>query len=168
MINTRNGHLVHGKHAIPVREVVNRVCDRQDMEWITNRYPMQDFEVMECIDCVADLDNLDYGVHLELSNGSDTVGEITIETRSISDTFFVKCIQYGKIFSPSVNDFNLLYDKGFRICAIESFEDVLNNSIGYESSELHSVVYNAIIDITDEEFDKQEFVNFLKGQDEAD
>ena len=93
MINTRNGHLVHGKHAIPVREVVNRVCDRQDMEWITNRYPMQDFEVMECIDCVADLDNLDYGVHLELSNGSDTVGEITIETRSISDTFFVKCIQ---------------------------------------------------------------------------
>ena len=66
------------------------------------------------------------------------------------------------------NDFNLLYDKGFRICAIESFEDVLNNSIGYESSELHSVVYNAIMDITDEEFDKQEFVNFLKGQDEAD
>ena len=73
MINTRNGHLVLGRHAIPVREVTNAVCDRKDMDYICSRYPLKPDEVMECIDCVADLDNLDHGIHLELSNGSDEV-----------------------------------------------------------------------------------------------
>ena len=53
------------------------------------------------------------------------------------------------------------------MCAIESFEDVLNNSVGYESSDLHVVVYDAITSITDEEFDKQLFANFMKEQDET-
>jgi len=166
-ISTRNGHLVSGRHAVPVREVVNSVCDRNDMDYITTRYPLQPQEVMDCIDCVADLDKLDHGIHLELANGSDTVGEVTIETRQMSDTFFVKTIQYGKVFLPQEADFNKLYDKGFRMCAIESFEDVLNNSVGYESSDLHVIVHDAIMNITDEEFDKELFVKFLKEQDET-
>ena len=167
MINTRNGHLVIGRHAVPVREVTNAVCDRQDMDYICSRYPLKPDEVMECIDCIADLDNLDHGIHLELNNGSDEVGKVTIETRQMSDTFFVKTIQFGKIFLPQEADFNMLYDKGFRMCAIESFEDVLNNSVGYESSDLHLIVYNAIMDITDEQFDEELFVEFMKEQDEA-
>ena len=166
-INTRNGYLVLGRHAVPVREVTNAVCDRKDIDWICTRYPLNNQEVMECIDCVADLDKLDKGVHLELANGSDVTGQVTIETRQMSDTFFVKTIQYGKVFLPNELDFNTLYDKGFRMCAIESFEDVLNNSVGYESSDLHVVVYDAITSITDEEFDKQLFVNFMKEQDET-
>ena len=89
-INTRNGHLVIGKHAVPVREVTNVVCDRRDMEYITNRYPISPQEVMDCIDCIADLDKLDQGIHLELANGSDDIGKVTIETRQMSDTFFLK------------------------------------------------------------------------------
>ena len=85
----------------------------------------------------------------------------------MSDTFFVKTIQYGKVFLPQEADFNKLYDKGFRMCAIESFEDVLNNSVGYESSDLHVIVHDAIMNITDEEFDKELFVKFLKEQDET-
>ena len=166
-INTRNGHLVLGRHAVPVREVTNAVCDRKDIDWICTRYPLNNQEVMECIDCVADLVKLDKGVHLELANGSDVTGQVTIETRQMSDTFFVKTIQYGKIFLPQVSDFNTLYDKGFRMCAIESFEDVLNNSVGYESSDLHVIVHNAIMDITDQEFDKELFVKFLKEEDET-
>mgnify|MGYP001412734645 CR=1 FL=1 len=45
--------------------------------------------VWDCIDCIADLDKLDQGIHLELANGSDDIGKITIETRQMSDTFFV-------------------------------------------------------------------------------
>jgi hypothetical protein len=84
----------------------------------------------------------------------------------MSDTFFLKTIQYGKVFLQNEDDFNILYDKGFRMCAIESFEDDLNGSVGYESSDLHCIVYDAIMDIVDGEFDKQEFVNFLKEEDE--
>ena len=49
--------------------------------------------------------------------------------------------------------------------AIESFEDELNGSITFQSSDLHNIVYSAIMDITDGEVDKQEFINFLKEQD---
>ena len=40
---------------------------------------------------------------------------------------------------------------GFEGKAPSQFEDVLNNSVGYESSDLHVIVHNAIMDITDEE-----------------
>ena len=129
--------------------------------WLSVNY----HEVFECIDCIADLDKVDAGIHLTLTNGSSDVGKVTIETSMMSDTFFIKAIQYGKVFLPDVNDFNDLYDKGFRMCSIESFEDDLNGSVGFESSELHCIVYDAIMDIVDGEFDKQEFVNFLKGED---
>ena len=81
--------------------------------------------------------------------------------------FFLKVAQYGRVFLEKENDFNLLYDKGFRMCAIETFEDILNGSVGYESSELHVIVYNAIMDIVDNDFDKELFVKFLKEEDEA-
>ena len=167
MISTRNGHLIYGKVAVPVREVTDAICDRTSMDYICNRYPLTPTQVMECLDAVADIDKIDTGTHLVLRNGSDTSGEVTIEISSISDTFFLKVAQYGRVFLEKENDFNLLYDKGFRMCAIETFEDILNGSVGYESSELHVIVYNAIMDIVDNDFDKELFVKFLKEEDEA-
>ena len=167
MISTRNGNLIYGKVAVPVREVTERICDRQTMEQICNRYPITSKGVMECLDTVADLDKFDSGIHLELMNTNNNSEVLTLEARSMSDVFFLKVIQYGKVFLENETDFNTLYDKGFRMCAIESFEDVLNNSVGYESSDLHLIVYNAIMDITDEQFDEELFVEFMKEQDEA-
>lgn len=165
MINTRNGHLVIGRHAVPVREVTNAICDRFNMDWICTRYPLTPREVMECIDCVADLDKLDAGIHLQLENVNEEVGKLTIEARQMSDVYFLKAIQYGKVFLENEQDFDILYDKGFRMCAIESFEDELNGSVTFQSSDLHNIVYNAIIDITDGNFNKPDFINFLKEQD---
>ena len=165
MINTRNGHLVIGRHAVPVREVTNAICDRFSMEWICTRYPLTPLEVMECIDCVSDLDKLDAGIHLQLENVNEEVGKLTIEARQMSDVYCLKAIQYGKVFLESEYDFDILYDKGFRMCAIESFEDELNGSVTFQSSDLHNIVYNAIMEITDGEFNKEDFVNFLKQQD---
>ena len=165
MINTRNGHLVIGRHAVPVREVTDAICDRFNMDWICTRYPLTPLEVMECLDCVADLDKLDAGIHLQLENVNEEVGQLTIEARQMSDVYFLKAIQYGKVFLEKEDDFDILYDKGFRMCAIESFEDELNGSITFQSSDLHNIVYSAIMDITDGEFDKQDFINFLKEQD---
>jgi hypothetical protein len=120
---------------------------------------------MECIDCVSDLDKLDAGIHLQLENVNEEVGKLTIEARQMSDVYFLKAIQYGKVFLESEYDFDILYDKGFRMCAIESFEDELNGSVTFQSSDLHNIVYNAIMDITDGDFNKPDFINFLKEQD---
>lgn len=164
-ISNRNGHLIIGRHAVPVREVADAICDRMDIEYLTTRYPLRNDEVMECLDCVADLDKLSGGGHLTLRNTAEKIGEITLETKSISDVFFLKTMQYGRVFLPHEDDFNTLYDKGFRMFAIESFEDDLNNSVTFESSDMHVIVYNAIMDITIEGFDKNLFVSFLKEED---
>ena len=166
MISTRNGHLIYGKVAVPVREVTEKICDRQTIEQICNRYPLTNQGVMECLDAVADLDKFDSGIHLELMDTNNNSGVLTLEARSMSDVFFLKVIQYGKVFLEKETDFNKLYDKGFRMCAIESFEDELNGSVGFESSEIHSIVHSAITEVG-QDFDKREFVNFLKEEDEA-
>ena len=71
MISTRNGHLIYGKVAVPVREVTDAICDRASMDYICNRYPLTPTQVMECLDAVADIDKIDTGTHLVLRNGSD-------------------------------------------------------------------------------------------------
>ena len=168
MISTRNGHLIISKHCVPVRDVADAICDRMEMEDICIRYPLKDYEVMECMDCVADLDKLhSLNGHLKLKNSSNDIQETKIETTSISDVFFLKVIQYGRVFLEHCNDFNTLYDKGFRMCAIEAFEDDLNGSVGYESSDLHNIVFNAIMDIVNEDFDRALFISFLKEQDDT-
>ena len=164
-ISNRNGHLIISRHAVPVREITDAICDRVDMEWLTNRYPLTPKEIMASLDCIADLDKLTGGGHLILKNASPDFGQVTLETISISDIFFLKVIQYGTVFLPKEYDFNTLYDKGFRMLAIESFEDDLNGSVGFLGSKLHIIVFNAIMDITDGDFNKQDFINFLKEQD---
>lgn len=164
-ISNRNGHLIIGRHAVPVREVADSICDRMDIEWLTARYPLVKEEIMDCMDCVADIDKLSGSGHLTLRNTADKIGEITLETKSISDVFFLKTIQYGRVFLPNEYDFNILYDKGFRMFAIESFEDDLNNSVTFKSSDTHVIVYNAIMDITVEDFNKELFIKFLKEED---
>ena len=57
-ISNRNGHLIIGRHAVPVREVADSICDRMDIEWLTARYPLVKEEIMDCMDCVADIDKL--------------------------------------------------------------------------------------------------------------
>ena len=168
MISTRNRHLIISKHCVPVREVADAICDRMEIEDICIKFPVQVYEVMECMDCVADLENININqVHLTLKNASTDKQETKIETTSISDVFFLKVIQYGKVFLEHCTDFNELYDKGFRMCAIEAFEDDLNGSVGYESSDLHNIVFNAIMDIVNEDFDRALFISFLKEQDDT-
>ena len=52
-------------------------------------------------------------MHLKVINSSLDRQDIKIEAVQISDTFFIKVIQFGKIFLPECNDFSKLFDKGF-------------------------------------------------------
>jgi len=142
MISNRNGHLIYGKRAVLVREVVDAVCDRKDMDWLTTRYPLAEHEVLECIDCIADLDDLGKGTHLKLKNAGD-LQDIQLETVSISDKIFLKLIQYGRVFNRECVDINLLYDKGFRTCSIEIFEDLVADKLEFENSDIHYEIFKA-------------------------
>ena len=142
-ITNRNNHLVLGKRAILVRDVTDSVANRKSMDWIMQRFPIEESEVWECIDAVADLDLLTSGVHLKVRNTSDDKQDIIIEVAQISDTFFIKTLQYGKIFLPKSNDFEQIFNVGLNRLALESYQDVVNGSISYQESDLHLLTYNA-------------------------
>jgi len=131
-ITNRNNHLVVGKRAILIRDITESVCNRKSMDWIKNRYPIDEMEVWECIDTIADIDDLPAGVHLKVRNTSADKQDIVMEVAQISDTFFIKTIQYGKIFLPDSDDFELIFNVGLNRLALESYDDIVNGSISYQ------------------------------------
>ena len=165
MISSRNNHLVVGKRAILVRDVVNSVCDRQTIEFITKRFPVDLLEIWECIDTIADIDSLGRGVHLKVVNNSLDRQDIKIETVQISDTFFIKVVQFGKIFLPESNNFNELFDKGFIKLAVEVYDDITQGIDTFEESELHVVVYKAVDGAIGDTISNHELFKLLKIED---
>ena len=119
----------------------------------------------ECIDAIADIETLNGTGHLSVRNtGSGT--DIILECTSISDVLWLKLIQYGKVFSPDEEKFSLLFDKGFKISAIECLEDVVDNKTDFENSEIHSIVFDAIASVVNNGVNYQTMLDLLKGQNE--
>ena len=166
-ITSRNNHLVVGKRAVLIRDVCDSVCNRKSMEWIQNRYPVDQLEVWECIDTIADIDNLTSGVNLKVKNNSKDKQNIIMEVAQISDTFFIKAIQYGKIFLPDSDNFEEVFNAGLNRLALESYEDVVNGSISYQESDLHNLTFNAFNKELEGILTPREILNLLKENDET-
>ena len=166
MISSRNNHLVVGKRAILVRDIVNSVCDRQTIEFISKRFPVSLIEIWECIDTIADIDSLGRGLHLKVVNNSSDRQDIKIEAVQISDTFFIKVVQFGKIFLPECNDFSKLFDKGFIKLAVEVYDDLSQGMDVFEESELHVVVHKAIDGALGNTLSNEELFSLLQVEDE--
>tara|TARA_X000000950_G_scaffold272835_1_gene355921 strand:+ start:1988 stop:2497 length:510 start_codon:yes stop_codon:yes gene_type:complete len=166
MISSRNNHLVIGKRAVLVRDVVDSVCARNSVDFITRRFPVNLQEIWECIDAIADIDRLGRGVHLKVNNSSNDRQNINLETIQISDIFFIKTVQYGKVFLPDSNNFNTLFDTGFIKLATEVYGDLVEGSNTFEESDLHVVIYKAIDNAIGDTLSNEEMYRLLKEQDE--
>ena len=164
MIKTRNHTLVIGKMSVPVRNITDSIVERKNMNYITKRFPVSVDEVFDCVDCIADIETFNGTGHLSVrNNGSNN--EIVLECTAISDVLWLKLIQYGRIFKSDVEEFHLLFDKGFRMCAIECLDDIVNDRTDFESSELHNIVFDAITSVVQNGVNYQNMLDLLKGQD---
>jgi len=105
-------------------------------------------------------------VHLKVINSSLDRQDIKIEAVQISDTFFIKVIQFGKIFLPECNDFSKLFDKGFIKLAVEVYDDITQGIDTFEESELHMVVYKAIDGAIGDTLSNDELFKLLQEEDE--
>jgi len=168
MIASRNNHLVVGKRAVLIRDITDSVCARNDIDFITRRFPVSVSEVWECIDAIADIDRIGRGVHLKVSNTSQDRQNINLETVQISDIFFIKVIQFGKIFLPESNNFNKLFDKGFIKLAAEVYGDLAQGVTTFEESDVHVVIHRAIDNAIGDTLTNDEMYNLLKEQDGKD
>ena len=163
-ISNINGHLVIGKLQVPVRNVTEHILNRYPVESIMKRFPVSKQEIFECLDAIADHDSIAVNDRLVVINQSTDEENITLVTTKISDVIFLKILQFGYLIDPAIEDFNDLFDLGFRQLAIESFEDKLSGSgVVEESSEIHSIVSSAIEDaIPDITTDK--ILQYLKDE----
>ena len=168
MIASRNNHLVVGKRAVLIRDITDSVCARNDIDFITRRFPVNITEVWECIDAIADIDRIGRGVHLKVSNTSQDRQNINLETVQISDIFFIKVIQFGKIFLPESNNFNKLFDKGFIKLAAEVYGDLTQGVTTFEESDVHVVIHRAIDNAIGDTLTNDQMYNLLKEQDGKD
>ena len=146
-ISNINGHLVIGKLQVPVRNVTEQILNRFPIESIMKRFPVNKQEIFECLDAIADHDSIEVNDRLVVINQSTDEDNILLVTTKISDIIFLKILQFGYLIDPGMEDFNDLFDLGFRQLAIESFEDKISGSgVVEESSEIHSIVSSAIED----------------------
>ena len=166
MIKTRNNTLVIGKMSVPVRNITDSIIDRKDINYITKRFPVSAEEVFECIDTIADIETINGNGHLSVRNNGSS-DDIVLECTAISDVLWLQLIQYGKIFMSESNEFPLIFDKGFRMCAIECLDDIVNGKSDFENSELHSIIFDAISTIVDNGVNYQTMLDLLKGQDDT-
>lgn len=137
--------LVTTQHSVLISDVANAVIDNKSIDWIQQRYPVTVNEVFEVIDFYADkFDDFD-DQSIDLQNlGSDT--DVELECKSISDGMFFNILSYGRQFFPSENRFPWLFKFGLHTILIEVFTDLSNGNTNFESSQLHTVIYEAIKD----------------------
>lgn len=161
MISNRNGHLVVGKFSVPVREITDCIVERNEVQDICKKYPVNPDEVFECLDAIADLDSISSRDRMKCKNVG-TEDDIQIQTVSITDNLFLKIVQYGRIFNNKVTDFNKLFDIGFLNLAFECYEDIHNGHREFENSDLHTVIFDAIETMIDGQISIEKIYNLLK------
>ncbi len=166
MISTRNATrtLIVGKHAVPVRQVTESVCERRNFDWIQTRYPVSTADIFECIDAVADIDKFGKGTHLKLENVGTEEDDLLIKVLSISDICYLKVLQFGRVYLNSSIEMEEVFDKGLVMLAYLSFKDIAENTTAFiESDPLSEIVLDAFrescVDYNDEML-----YNILKDQ----
>ena len=146
-IETR-GHdniLVVSGSAVPVEDIANSVIERKKLDWICNRFPVTVDEVFECIDTIADnapSASFKGGITLYNTGSPD---DMQIETISVNDTVYFSLISYGHTLDPAGLDFDIIYNKGLVGVIKDIYTDLAQNADYFESSDLHSCVYDSIL-----------------------
>ena len=146
MIETRgnNNILVVAGSAVPVEDIGDAILDRQNLDWICNRFPVSVPEVFECITVLADTNTyFKDGITL-INRGS--VEDILIETISVNEAVFFGLIDYGLTVTPGALDFDAIYNAGLIKVIEDVCLDLKNNVDHFEVSELHATVYKALKD----------------------
>lgn len=136
---------VLSRTGVPIRDVCAAVVNRKKLDWICNRFPVTVSEVFECIDALADsFKKADYKSGITLINRGDDL-DIQLETISVNETVFFSLISYGHAISPGALDFDEIYNTGLVKVISDIYTDLSQQKNYFESSELHSCIYDALL-----------------------
>lgn len=159
----RSNTLVVLPSAVPVEQITDAVIDRNNLDWICNRFPVSVDDVFECIDVMADSAKPKHfkgGITL-LNTGSDV--DLDIQTVSVNDTVFFSMISFGHSLKPEALDFDQIYNIGLVQVIRDIYTDLSQEQYHFESSDLHSTVYDALLaEVGDQ--DPHQILASLRGE----
>ena len=156
-----NNIVVTGRRGVVVSDIAESIINSKPLEWIKNRFPVNDEEVFEVIDYYGDKleGTISDGCLTLLNRG--TIEDIDLEVTHISDAMFFKLLQYGRIFYPSELRFEWIFQGGLEMAIIEIFKDIEAGNRDFESSDFHNYVYEAVSDSVGKDINATEVLKSL-------
>jgi len=161
-LETRGKNIVvTSGRGVLVVDIADQIIEGKSVEWLTKRFPITEDEVWEVIDYYADKVK-DDDKNFELTNVGFTQDDFDIEVSKVSDTIFFGLIRFGKLYHPNLIDFKMLFTKGLEGVIVEICNDLKEDSYVFESSDLHSLVYNQLEAVLGSKFDPEEVLQGLE------
>jgi hypothetical protein len=139
-----DGILILKNSGVLVFEIAEKIVSGKNMQWLCERYPITPDDVFDVIDQTADSLN-DWHDAIKLENVGDNQS-INLQTVKVNDTLFFNLLSFGHSHEHTITDFNELYIVGLERVVYDIYSDIKDSHYGYEDSDLHLVVYDALLD----------------------
>jgi hypothetical protein len=160
--------LVLDRTGVQIIDVCDAIAEYKDITWVTQRYPITVDEIFECIDAFIDLAKPSKKDKLELDFADDpnsTDVDLDVQATAITDRIYFLIISYAKSILHDCETIDDLFRYGLELIIVDCLEDVEKGERGFENSEVHSIVFNALTKMHKKHDREIDYTNFKMSPD---
>jgi uncharacterized protein (DUF433 family) len=148
MFSQRGQTVVLDRTAVPLNDIINSLITKRNFRITRQQFPISNEEILAAIEYYIDHKSSGNAKHEKISFevSTDDIGEINVNTESMTDWVFLNCLLYGHMFYPDLEDLNRLYAKGLENIVKEILQDLQQGNTDFKGSALHDLVYESFIE----------------------
>jgi hypothetical protein len=151
---------VVGRSLASLSEMISYLLEHRNAEKTAARFNLTIDEVYHGIDFWTDINQVGAESYLTLSNEGD-VENIQLDTTSVTSDVWLGIVNYARMFYPTEANINDLYQQGIRLVTLECYIDLQRGKNEYLSSDLHNLVFAAVVNAIGTKFDPKEMLRML-------
>ena len=135
-----NNILVLSQSAVPVNDICDLVCSRQELATILRKYPVTVEEVFECLDAWVDTRDASENDYIKFDVEFNE-GDLDVMTMGISDWMYLSLVVQGRVYFPDNSDLERLFMLGMEQVITDCLMDVRDGNTNFEMNELHRIIF---------------------------
>ena len=133
------------RSGVPYSEVIETVVKQRSIKYALNCFPITKEELFQVLHHYCEnADSSNAMLELNISMLDDET--FSVVTTGINDWTYLSCLVEGHIEHPESLDVNHLYTSGLEKVVKDIMVDLYRQDTAYTASELHMIVYKAIVD----------------------
>lgn len=156
-----DGILVLQESGVLIFDIAEQIASGKTMAWLCERYPVTPEDIFDVIDETADALN-DWEDAITLENVGDAEF-INLQTTKVNNTLFFNVLSFGRCYDQNITDFQQMYITGLERVVYDIYSDIRDAAYGYEDSDLHLVIYDALLDAIGD-IDPEKVIAFLEDR----